>query len=412
MIEYPHKLEIIFTKLKKLHIRPVIVGGYVRDALLERESKDIDIELYGIKSLKKVEEVLKEFGNINSVGKSFGVCKLFFEDLDLDFSLPRLETKISSGHKGFKVFTDSVLDFKTASSRRDFTINAIGFDCEKKIILDPYHGMKDLKNKRLHFVNKTTFVEDALRILRGVQFCSRYDLTMSLELFELCKEMVENKMLHELPSERIFDEIKKLLLNSPKPSQGMLLLKKLGALHYFDEFLFLSEEDWQKTIVSLDEMVQYKTNDDKINVILMLSLLCFRLDEKKVFSFVTKLTHEKKILSAVLKLTKFRITGNLSDIQIYILATKTNIKYTTLIHLALNPQLKEIFMQIHDNAQNLGVLEEKIPALIHGRDIISLGIPPSKNFSEILKYSYESQINGVFKTHKEALSWLKKELLL
>ncbi|MBU1927437.1 CCA tRNA nucleotidyltransferase, partial [bacterium] len=170
MIKYPHKLDLIFKKLKNLNITAVIVGGYVRDSLLGRESKDIDIELYGVSSLENVEEVLQEFGNINQVGKSFGVCKLLFEDLDLDFSLPRLEAKTSSGHRGFEVSTYSQLSFEVASSRRDFTINAIGFDVEKKIILDPHHGIKDLKSNSLHFVNKTTFVEDPLRILRAVQF--------------------------------------------------------------------------------------------------------------------------------------------------------------------------------------------------------------------------------------------------
>jgi tRNA nucleotidyltransferase (CCA-adding enzyme) len=412
MIEYPHKLDIIFTKLKHLNIRPVIVGGYIRDSLLGKDSKDIDIELYGIASLEKVEEVLEEFGNINNVGKSFGVCKLLFEELDLDFSLPRLETKISSGHKGFSVSTYSNLNFETASSRRDFTINAIGFDVEKKIILDPHNGMTDLKNKTLHFVNKATFIEDPLRILRGVQFSSRYNLAMSYELFELCKEMIRLKMLHELPSERIFDEIKKLLLESPKPSLGLTLLKNLGALSFFDELLSLSEDMWHKTLLALDEMVQYKTNNDKRDMILMLSLLSFSLDEKKVFSFTEKLTHEKKILSAVANLTKSRIHTQLDDAQIYRLAIKTNIENTVFIHLAFYPQRKEMLMQIYNKAEKLGVLREKIPALLHGRDLIALGIHPSKSFSEILAYGYEAQMDGVFKTHEEALHWLKKELLL
>lgn len=412
MIKYPHKLDIIFTKLKNLHIRPIIVGGFVRDSLLRRESKDIDIELYGISSLEKVEKVLKEFGNINSVGKSFGVCKLLFEDLDLDFSLPRLETKISSGHKGFKVSTYSDLNFETASSRRDFTINSMGFDVQNKIILDPHNGLTDLKNKTLHFVNKTSFVEDPLRILRGVQFCSRYDLVMSPELFDLCKEMIHQNMLHELPNERIFDELKKLLLESPKPSVGLILLKNLGALSYFNELLSLSEDTWQKTLHSLDEMVQYKMKNDKRDIILMLSLLSFSLDEKKVFSFIEKITHEKKILSAVVSLTKSRIDSKLSDAQIYRLATKTTIEYTVLIHLAYYPQLSETFIQIRDKAEKLGILREKAPALLHGRDLILLGIHPSKSFSDILEYSYEAQMDGIFKTYEEAFLWLRKELLL
>jgi tRNA nucleotidyltransferase (CCA-adding enzyme) len=411
MIKYPRKLDIIFKKLNNLNINAVIVGGYVRDSLLGKESKDIDIELYGISTLDKVEEVLKEFGNINQVGKSFGVCKLFFEDLDLDFSLPRLETKISSGHKGFEVSTYSHLNFETASSRRDFTINAIGFDVEKKIILDPHHGVEDLKSSSLHFVNKTTFAEDPLRILRGIQFCSRYNLSMSRGLFELCQEMIHKNMLHELPKERIFDEIKKLLLESQKPSLGLILFKKLGAFSYFSELYSLSEDAWHKTLLALDEMVQHKIKDEKTNIILMLSLLCYFLSEDKKISFLEKLSHERKILSSVLVLTQYRLNKKMSDSEIYRLATKTNLQHTVLIHLAIYPEKQESFTKIQNRAKKLGVLHKKIKALVQGRDLIHLGVPPSKSFSQILASAYEAQMDGVFKTHGEAILWLKKELL-
>jgi len=94
IIDYPTELDIIFDTLKKSSIKPILVGGYVRDKLLNEESKDIDIELYGVSSLDKVEEILQKFGAINSVGKSFAVCKLKFEGYELDFSLPRKDKKI------------------------------------------------------------------------------------------------------------------------------------------------------------------------------------------------------------------------------------------------------------------------------------------------------------------------------
>jgi tRNA nucleotidyltransferase (CCA-adding enzyme) len=136
------------------------------------------------------------------------------------------------------------------------------------------------------------------------------------------------------------------------------------------------------------------------------------MHEKQIISFIEKLTHEKKILSAVLKLTKSKISHELSDAEIYRLATQTNIEESVLLHLAFYPHLKDIFIQIHAQAKKLGVLREKIPALLHGRDLISLGIHPSKSFSDILEYSYEAQMDGVFKTYEEALLWLRKELLL
>jgi tRNA nucleotidyltransferase (CCA-adding enzyme) len=212
MIDYPSKLDTIFDKLKSHGIRPIIVGGYIRDYLVDIESKDIDIELYGISSFTKLQNILKEFGSVNVVGKSFGVCKLYFEEYDLDFSFPRSDNKVKSGHRGFEITIDTTLDFKTATSRRDFTMNSVGYDVVERKILDPFGGLDDFKNKTLKALNLESFGEDPLRFLRAVQFATRFELKIENDLFSICKDMVTNGLLEELPKERIFEEIKKLLL--------------------------------------------------------------------------------------------------------------------------------------------------------------------------------------------------------
>jgi len=160
MIEYPKELDAIFNKLATNQLKPVIVGGYVRDSLLQIQSKDIDIEVYGVNSFETLEKILYEFGSVNSVGKSFGVCKLSYKGYDLDFSLPREDNKTASGHKGFKIITKVNISYKDAAIRRDFTINSMGYDLINKTLLDPFNGLKDLKNKTLNAVNEDTFVED------------------------------------------------------------------------------------------------------------------------------------------------------------------------------------------------------------------------------------------------------------
>ncbi|MCD6173918.1 MAG: CCA tRNA nucleotidyltransferase, partial [Sulfurimonas sp.] len=216
--EYPNYLQIIFDKLNENKIKPIIVGGYIRDYLLNISSKDIDIELYGINSFEQLEKILEEFGEVNSVGKSFGVCKLSLKNQEIDFSLPRIDNKISSGHRGFDIIINQNLDFKTASSRRDFTINAIGYDVISKKILDPFNGLSDLKNKTLKAVNIEKFIQDPLRVFRAVGFYSRFKLNIDKKLFKICKKMCDDNVLDELPQERIFNEIKKIILKSPKPS--------------------------------------------------------------------------------------------------------------------------------------------------------------------------------------------------
>ncbi|MDD2789651.1 MAG: CCA tRNA nucleotidyltransferase [Sulfurimonas sp.] len=410
MIHYPDALEIIFSKFKKRNIKPIIVGGYIRDTLLGRDSKDIDIELYGIESLESVEKILAEFGKVISVGKSFGVCKLLYKNLDLDFSLPRTETKISIGHKGFKVSTSANLDFKTAASRRDFTLNAIGFDVENKIFLDPYNGREALKQKVLHFVDKKSFVEDPLRILRAVQFSSRFNFSMSEELFSLCHEMVAENMLDELPKERIYEEMKKLLLQSKKPSVGFILLKSLGAFSYFKELLSLDEESLGTTLLSLDTMATQLTNEPQTNITLMLALLTHSLDLDQRISFLEKLSDEKKLLPCVLKLQECHLKHIMSDAQLMRLACTTKLQHCVLFHLCLYPVNAAIYLDIQKRAHQMGILYTAVQALIQGRDLIALGMKPSVEFSQILQNTYEAQMQGKFATKAEALIWLGKEL--
>lgn len=239
MFDYPKKLDLIFEKLITKSIRPIIVGGYVRDFFLQIESKDIDIELYGLSSFEELETILQEFGKVNSVGKSFGVCKVNAFGFDIDFSLPRLDSKYSSGHKGFIVNIDENLDYKMASSRRDFTINSIGYDIQNKKILDPHNGLEDLKQKVLQAVDKTKFAEDPLRVLRAVQFSARLNFTLEKKLFILCKSMIHDGLLKELPKERVYEELKKVLLKAKKPSYALELLRKLGAIQKFEDFSLL-----------------------------------------------------------------------------------------------------------------------------------------------------------------------------
>ncbi len=415
MIDYPNKLNIIFDKLLNNSIKPIIIGGYIRDSLLKKESKDIDIELYGINSFSKLEDILKEFGDVNSVGKSFGVCKLRVDDLDLDFSFPRIDSKIDSGHRGFEIKIDSSLDFKTATSRRDFTINTIGYDIETKKILDPFNGQEDLKNRILRAVDIKKFSDDPLRVLRAVQFSSRFNLSIDNELFISCQKMIKDSLLNELPKERIFVEIQKLLLKSSSPSSGIKLLNSLGGFNYFTEFKNINIAGLEKIYKAIDTMSSLKTANSRTNTMLMLSVLCYQLPADKCETFLSKLSNDKNLYNKVSSLVKHQNDINFelfSDYDIYMLATKVTIKEFVLLSIATS-QTKIKLEKINSlkiRAQELGVLNEKTKAIVQGKDILSFGIKPSKEFSKILDRAYMAQINGDFKTKEEAYSWLKKEL--
>ena len=416
MIDYPNKLNIIFDKLGYFHIKPIIIGGYVRDFLLHISSKDIDIELYGIESYEKLEKILEEFGSVNKVGKSFGVCKLQFDDLDLDFSLPRIDNKIAQGHKGFNIITNKALDFKTATRRRDFTINAIGYDVIEKKILDPFHGIDDLKNGILSAVDITKFDEDPLRVLRAVQFSCRFDFELDSALFTKCSNMLKSGVIDELPTERILEEIKKLLLKSNHPSRGILLLKKINGFLYFKELNSLSERELNHILNSLDYLASNNEIEEKQALTLHLSILSFYFSKIDRFNFIQKLSSEKKLIENINKLidnTNDFNFENLSNFSIYLLATKVNIEELSLFLKALFLDKKNNEIQeLQNRAKELGVFTNPLTPLLQGRDLIQLKLQPSKKFSEILDKAYKSQMKEEFKTYQEALLWLKQELKL
>jgi len=235
-MKIPKILKIISIQLAAKNAKAILVGGAVRDHFLERPAKDIDVEVYGLDTMEELEEVLEVHGTVNLVGKSFGVLKFTHEAEEYDFSFPREEVKVSEGHRGFDVSVDGSLNFKTAARRRDFTLNALGYDVEEEKFLDPFDGLKDIENKVLRHIDDSTFVEDPLRVYRAVQFCARFGFDLAEETFMLCKGMVEDGLLDELAKERVYEEWKKLLLKSKKPSKGFEFMRELGIVErYFPE---------------------------------------------------------------------------------------------------------------------------------------------------------------------------------
>lgn len=226
------KAILLIKKLAK-QTRVFYVGGFVRDCLLGIKSKDIDLEVYDV-SINELERILKNiFGSrrVKLIGKSFNVLHIAFGGgYNLDFSVPRRDSKVGSGHRGIKTKASPNLSMKEAARRRDFTINAMLMDPLTSKIFDFFGGQADLKNKVLRAVDAKTFVDDPLRALRAAQFASRFSLVIEEKTRHLIKRMVAAGTLSELSIERISEELNKLFLKSKKPSYGLELLYELGIL--------------------------------------------------------------------------------------------------------------------------------------------------------------------------------------
>ena len=213
--DLPGRLLKIAGDIREAGGRAFLVGGWVRDALLGKSCRDYDVEVYDMAQDALV-PILSKYGRTNLVGKAFGVIHLAMKGLSLDFSFPRTESKVGYGHRGFVVHTDEKLSFKEAALRRDFTINAMGMELPELTLCDPYGGIDDLKTHTLRHVGPA-FAEDSLRILRGVQFASRFGCTLAPSTVELCRTL----SLDDLSIERLFEEFKKWLLKPGVPSLGL-----------------------------------------------------------------------------------------------------------------------------------------------------------------------------------------------
>src|SRR5262245_63585058 len=168
----PEELRTIISENNELH-SAYLVGGCVRDWLLNRPINDFYIEVFGI-SFGQLATALSRWGRVDLVGRSFGVLKLSTESgRTFDFNLPRRESKVGIGHTGFEVDLDPHITIKEAAARRDFTINALSFDPHRTQLLDFFGGEADLRNRILRHTS-AAFAEDSLRVLRVMQFTSRF----------------------------------------------------------------------------------------------------------------------------------------------------------------------------------------------------------------------------------------------
>ena len=193
--------------------RALVVGGWVRDRIMGRPSKDIDLEVYGL-PVDALRARLARFGAVNAVGESFTVFKV----ADIDVSLPRRESKIGRGHKAFEIHGDPDMSPAEAARRRDFTINAIAWDPLTDEYVDPFDGRGDIERRLLRAVDVRTFVDDSLRVLRAVQFAARFEFTLEPDTADLCRRIP----LDDLPAEQPGDDGgKKGLLIISVPGVGV-----------------------------------------------------------------------------------------------------------------------------------------------------------------------------------------------
>jgi tRNA nucleotidyltransferase (CCA-adding enzyme) len=238
--------------------------------------------------------------------------------------------------------------------------------------------------------------------------------------------MVAEGMLEELPKERIFEEIKKLLLRAKRPSAGWVLIKDLGVLRDFYVLNTLSEDQWHLLLRRVDMMSILKPSEEAKAIILMLSALCLPCSEDQVATFLEILSDEVKLREEVIPLVVhheaidhiYRANPKDRDTLLRRLATKVRIRDLVTIARAdfwarheqnIEYKAGEWVLQ---RAAKLNVLDSSLPPFLQGRDLIShFGLKPSPVFKDILEKVYEMQLKGIIHSREEALKYVQRELL-
>jgi len=444
---------------KKLGARLVIVGGAVRDVLMGKPVGDCDCEVYGEFTETELLSVLQSLGSVNKVGKQFGVYKLLYQGRQFDIALPRLETQIGKGHKGFEVVSDPKLSFEEAAKRRDFTVNAMGFDVLKGALLDPFDGQSDLKLKQLKHVGPS-FAEDPLRVYRAIQFLARFEFSMPPLTQALCQSMWP--LLFDLSKERIWEEFKKLFLLAKRPSIGLQFAKEVFALHRFPEWAaligipqepqFHPEGDvWIHTCAVVDAMAALlPTVPEEHRLLLMWAAVCHDLGKPdttvkedgrirhfkhdtvgvaKARQLLYRLMDQHDFIEQVCDLVrnhmhphqlyKMADSGQkVSDAAIRRLATRVTIELlAVLVQADANGKqwplkaLKtdEAAAWVLDRATALGVHKSRPEPFLKGQHGMALGLQPGPALGQWLHKAYTLQLQGQFTTLEEALTWAQRQ---
>ncbi len=399
---------------------PYVVGGAVRDMLLGLEvaSKDLDFEVYHL-SLEALIAALSEFGTVDAVGRSFGVIKLWMKGaVEVDFSLPRRESKSGVGHRGFLIEPDPKMTPMDACARRDFTLNAILMDPFDGSLMDFFGGRNDLRDKVLRHTSDH-FSEDPLRPLRAVQLASRFGFSLHPDTASLCRAMTREAA--SLPKERIFGEWEKWAQKSTVPSLGLKVLFESGWHEvFFGSGSMLSDETRRNRLFSHVDRTLMKADESKMEPrdkgILLFSALTRDMEKDERERFLLTVGMSQRLAAQVSTLVQearaFEESGFLRDEDILRSAVRLGADSISglaplLAAVSDEPSAVENFVS---RAETLGVLSGPPKPLLFGRDLAALGISPGPAMGRLLKDAFEAQLTRLFTTKEEATKWAQSRL--
>jgi len=434
-----------------------LVGGCVRDWLRGIPHKDFDVEVFGV-NYEQLVTALSRWGRTDLVGKSYGVVKLTtVSGSTFDFTIPRRDSKVAPGHKGFEITFDPAITPREAAARRDFTINALMFDPRRGDVLDFFGGLDDLERRALRHTSEA-FREDPLRVLRGMQFAARFNLTPSPATVALCRDIKSG--YGELAVERVREEWFKWAEKSVVPSAGLKFLVACEWIEHFPEIRALigtpQDPEWHPegdvfihTCHACDALVElpgWQAADAESKIVYSLAVLAHDFakpqttqhTEKEGRMRITSHGHEEQggpvadqflnrinaplaIRQRVLALVTNHLAHlqTISDRSVRRLSKRLepeNIQGLTIVitadQFARPPRprvVSDAVLALQARAAQLQVQASAPKPILLGRHLIELGLPPGKQFGVMLHAAYDAQLEGKFFDLPQALRWLGEE---
>jgi len=448
----PEPIRQICRKVTEAGGQAWLVGGSVRDLILDIQPKDYDLEVYGLQA-KELKSVLSKLGRTELVGRHFGVFKLWINHLEIDVALPRSESKSGSGHRGFDVSIDPGLPPEKASLRRDFTINAIMYDSMTHQIMDFHDGIKDIRNRILRHVSEA-FHEDPLRPLRAMQFAARFRLRLDKATAKLCENMLGE--VGTLSTERIWGEWQKWS-HAAYPSYGLQALRDSGWLSLYPELQAMIDcpqsprwhpegDVWNHTLQVCDQAacIASRNNlDHATREHLLFAALCHDFgkpactvhSESGAISSAghseTGLAPAKRFLrniGAPARLFPF-IRPLVLDHITHLHGQPTPRAMRRLSHRLepANIELWEMLVEADASGRSPAPLSRPaLPwlqlaaelkhhrssphAIVSGKMLLNLGRTPGPEIGVLIKKAYAAQLEGQFDDEASALRWLRHEI--
>jgi len=424
-----------------------VVGGAVRDYAMGISPHDYDIEVSGldVQALASL-----PYTHMVPAGDRYGVYLVTFQGITLEVALPQTRVRTGAGHRGEIAIIDHTLPIDKSLARRDYTMNAMAWDINNEALIDPFDGLGDIEDSRLRCIDPVNFALDPLRVLRGMQFCARFDLVADRVTLNAAQDHV--RLFNTLSPERIRGEWDKWA-SAPFPAAGIRFLVDCGWIECFPVLARLAyvEQDRRyhpegdvlaHTILALqalggqvaDPVVSFavllhdigKVSVDRNHAETGAGMVVgfFRSIGWNIQNNVPQAVQAVQALvnnhmwamsfdgmpsaSAVRRLANRLSPASMRQWAQVCIADRLGrgaFRYPAVSPVNVDADVDRV-VAIAEMAGSMQVLEVAPQALVMGRHLVDLGYRPGPAFGSMLSAAFDAQLDGAFDNVVDGIAWI------